>query len=246
MEVFKAIYPIPTPWAQNGTYPPRQGNDIQILIDGQTAYGEITTAFKKAKKFIYLAISYGETDFLLIPESEETLFGILMSRSNEGVDVRMVVWQPADPTTPDTIPDPAPKKISGVNEGHGSIQARWDKAKGYQCWYHSPYGHFEPVPMDFPEKLGCHHQKTYIMDDGDGGFVAFVAASTRFSDTGTLQSTIPWMFDALSRNIQIRLNGLRRSHRSMTFFTRLKDPRWATSWPISLNVIMGPASPMPM
>ncbi len=29
--------------------------------------------------------------------------------------------------------------------------------------------------MDFPEKLGCHHQKTYIMEDGDGGFVAFVA-----------------------------------------------------------------------
>ncbi len=113
MEVFKAIYPIPTPWAQNGTYPPRQGNDIQILIDEQTAYGEITMAFKKAKKFIYLTISYGETDFLLVPESEETLFGILMSRSNEGVDVRMVVWQPADPTTHDTIPDRPRRKFLG-------------------------------------------------------------------------------------------------------------------------------------
>ncbi len=32
MEVSKAIGPTSTPWAQNGTYPPRQGNDIQILI----------------------------------------------------------------------------------------------------------------------------------------------------------------------------------------------------------------------
>ena len=26
----------------------------------------------------------------------------------------------------------------------------------------------------FPHELGCHHQKTYIMDDGEGGVVAFV------------------------------------------------------------------------
>jgi phosphatidylserine/phosphatidylglycerophosphate/cardiolipin synthase-like enzyme len=28
--------------------------------------------------------------------------------------------------------------------------------------------------LDFPAALGCHHQKTYIMDDGAGGVVAFV------------------------------------------------------------------------
>jgi phosphatidylserine/phosphatidylglycerophosphate/cardiolipin synthase-like enzyme len=28
--------------------------------------------------------------------------------------------------------------------------------------------------VDFPAKLGCHHQKTYIMDDGADGIVAFV------------------------------------------------------------------------
>ena len=42
-----------------------QGNEIQILIDGQAAYQEIADAFKKAKKFIYLTISYGDLDFLL-------------------------------------------------------------------------------------------------------------------------------------------------------------------------------------
>jgi phosphatidylserine/phosphatidylglycerophosphate/cardiolipin synthase-like enzyme len=160
-----------TLWAQNGSYPPRKGNEIQILIDGQAAYGEIAGAFHNAKKFIYLTISYADQDFLLVPKSGETMFDILRSRRRDGIDVRMVVWQPAL-HTPDTIPDPA--KISGVNEGPGSILARWDKAKGYRGSYSSPHGHFVPFPLDFPAELGCHHQKTYIMDDGKGGVVAFI------------------------------------------------------------------------
>ena len=163
----------PALWAQYGTYPPRQGNEIRILIDGQTAYGEIASAFHGAKEFIYLTVSYGSQDFLLVPKSNETMFDILRSRRKEGVDVRMVVWQPAMRTA-DTIPDPSPARIPGVNEGPGSIEARWDKAKGYSGWYRSPHGHFEPFYLDFPAELGCHHQKTYIMDDGDGGIVAFV------------------------------------------------------------------------
>jgi len=163
----------PVLWAQYGTYPPRQGNEIRILIDGQTAYGEIASAFHGAKEFIYLTVSYGSQDFLLVPKSNETMFDILRSRRKEGVDVRMVVWQPAMRTA-DTIPDPSPNLIPGVNERPGSIEARWDKAKGYSGWYRSPHGHFEPFYLDFPAELGCHHQKTYIMDDGDGGIVAFV------------------------------------------------------------------------
>ena len=163
----------PTFWAQNGTYPPRKGNEVKIFIDGQAAYHEIATAFHSANKFIYLTISYGNKDFLLVPETKEAMFYILSSRSKDGVDVRMVVWQPAKDTA-DTIPDPSPAKILGVNEGPGSIQARWDKAEGYSGLYQSPRGHFEPFYLDFPAELGCHHQKTYIMDDGSGGVVAFV------------------------------------------------------------------------
>ncbi|MGO8942875.1 MAG: phospholipase D-like domain-containing protein [Syntrophobacteraceae bacterium] len=164
----------PTLWAQDGTYPLRQGNEVEILIDGQAAYSKVAAAFKTAKKFIYLTLSFVDQDFLLVPESGETLFYILRSRPKDGVDVRMVVWQPADKNTPDTIPDPAPPGISGVNEGPGSIQARWDIAKGYHGWYQSPHDHFVPIYLDFPAPLGCHHQKTYIMDDGGNGWVAFV------------------------------------------------------------------------
>ena len=70
--------PASIPWAQDPishrSYPPRKGNEINILIDGQAAYQEIADAFKNAKKFIYLTISYGDTDFLLVPESEAIVF----------------------------------------------------------------------------------------------------------------------------------------------------------------------------
>lgn len=157
-------------WAHDGTYPPRQGNEVDILIDGEKAYEQISDAFYKAREFIYLTISYCDDDFLLVPESGQTLFDILNSRRKAGVDVRMVVWEPALGTS-DTIPDRTP--IPGVNDGPVCIQGRWDEAKGYSGWYRSPHGHFEPFYLEFPAILGCHHQKTYIMDDGEGGVVAF-------------------------------------------------------------------------
>jgi phosphatidylserine/phosphatidylglycerophosphate/cardiolipin synthase-like enzyme len=160
-------------WAKTGSYPPRPGNEIQIFIDGQAAYRGIAAAFDRAKRFINATISFGDEDFLPVPENGETMFDLFRSRQKDGVDVRLVIWQPARATA-DTIPDPAPKTIPGVNEGAGSIQARWDVARGYQGLYSSPRGHFDPVPLDFPAALGCHHQKTYIMDDGAEGVVAFV------------------------------------------------------------------------
>ena len=160
-------------WAVNGSYEHRAGNEVDILIDGEAAYGRISDAFRSAKKFICLTISYGDPHFLLVPESLDIFFDILRSRQKDGIDVRMVVWQPALKTD-DTIPDPAPIKIPGVNEGPGCIQARWDETKGYHGLYKSPQGLFEPWLVELPAFLGCHHQKTYIMDDGGDGYVAFV------------------------------------------------------------------------
>ena len=135
--------------------------------------GKLRPLSISASKFIYMTISFGDWDFLLVPENGEIMLDILRLRRKDNVDVRLVVWQP-ESRTPDTIPDPAPAIIPGINDGPGSIQARWDKAKGYKGEYCSPRNHFEPFPVDFPAKLGCHHQKTYVMDDGADGFVAFV------------------------------------------------------------------------
>ncbi len=116
-------------WAHHGTYPPRPGNDVDILIDGQKAYKEISDAFHSAKKFIYLTISFGDQDFLLVPETGDTLFDILRSRQVEGIDVRMVLWEPAEKTD-DTIPDPAPGRIAGVNEGTGKYSSALGPREG--------------------------------------------------------------------------------------------------------------------
>lgn len=158
-------------WSHDGTYPPKQGNEVKILIDGEEAYKLVSDAFNKAREFIYLTISYCDDDFLLVPETDETIFDILRCRRAKGVEVRMVVWEPALRTA-NTIPDVNP--IPGVNDGPKCIQGRWDKAKGYSGWYKSPHALFPPCPVEFPAILGCHHQKTYMMDDGEGGVVAFV------------------------------------------------------------------------
>lgn len=163
----------PQIWAEHGSYPPRAGNDVKILIDGQAAYSEVSAAMKKAKKFVYSTFSYGDVNFLLVPETGETMFDILRARSKDGADVKIVVWEPAQKTD-GTIPDPAPGKIDGVNDGPGSIQSRWDKAGGYGGWYRGVHNRWWPMYLIFPPALGCNHQKTYIMDDGEGGVVAFV------------------------------------------------------------------------
>lgn len=161
-------------WAKKGSYSPRPGNEIGILIDGQAAYSGIAAAFRKAKKFIYLTISFGDEDFLPVPETGETFFDILRACANEGVEVRMVVWQPAF-HIPETIPDPSPGMIPGVDEGApGSIQARWDRAPGFQGRYASVHNLFRIKYIDFSAEFGCHHQKAYVMDDGEGGCTAFV------------------------------------------------------------------------
>ena len=52
-------------WAHHGTYTPRQGNEVDILIDGQEAYRKISEAFYSAKEFIYLTISYWDRGFFV-------------------------------------------------------------------------------------------------------------------------------------------------------------------------------------
>ena len=66
------------------------------------------------------------------------------------------------------------QKIAGVNEGPRSIQARWDQAPGFNGRYKSVLDLFDPKYINFSAEFGCHHQKTYIMDDGADGWVAFV------------------------------------------------------------------------
>lgn len=163
----------PQIWSRKGSYPARSGNDVKILIDGQAAYADIAAAMNKAKKFIYSTYSYGDVNFLPVPETGETMFDLLRARSAAGVDVKLVVWQPALKTD-GTIPDPAPGRIPGVDGGPGSIQARWDASPGYSGWYSGVTGSWRPMYLFFPPQLGCNHQKTYIMDDGEGGVVAFV------------------------------------------------------------------------
>ncbi|HEX7653603.1 MAG TPA: phosphatidylserine/phosphatidylglycerophosphate/cardiolipin synthase family protein [Verrucomicrobiae bacterium] len=169
--------PPAVPWAvkQKTSYPVRAGNRVAILIDGAAAYAAIAQSFRAAKQFLYTTISFGAPDFRLERGSKDTFFSLLRDQAQAGVDVKAVIWK-SGPTSTDTIPDPsAIPSVYPVNQPGGKcIQARWDEAPGYSDWYRTPVANKEPFWVAFPAALGCHHQKTYIMDDGQGGVVAYV------------------------------------------------------------------------
>ena len=148
----------PTLWALNGTYLPREGNDIRILIDGQAAYDEVAAAFQRAKSFIYLTLSYGNQDFLPVPANNQTMFDILRSRRRAGVDVRMVVWEPATDTA-DTIPDPSPAGIPGVNEGRESVPGPLGQSEGLLGPISVTSRSFLAFPLAFPCGIGMPSSK---------------------------------------------------------------------------------------
>ena len=152
------------------------------------------------------------------------MLSILTSRSNDKVDVRMVVWQPAL-HTPDTIPDPAPDKLRGSMKGPGSIQARWDQAPGFNGRYNSVLDLFDPKDIAISAEFGCHHQKTYIMDDGGDGWVAFVGGINpvqAYWDTPAHDSLdqrrVEWKWPYPLKGDK----GLKIFRRSMTFSTGLR------------------------
>lgn len=184
-----------TLWAKDGTYPPRQGNEIRILIDGQAAYGEIAAAFHGAKEFIYLTLSYGSQDFLPVPASNEAMFDILRSRRKDGVDVRMVVWQPAEQTA-DTIPDPSPGRIAGVNDGLEAFKPAGTRRKVIAAGIGRLMVISSLSTWIFLHNWDAIIRRPTSWTTAQAASWPSLAASIRSRHTGTPPYTTLWMFDA--------------------------------------------------
>jgi phosphatidylserine/phosphatidylglycerophosphate/cardiolipin synthase-like enzyme len=141
-------------WSQTSSYPQRTGNVINVYIDGQDSFAAIYDATQAAKSYIYATFAYVDFDFHLMPDIvPQSLLSEMMARAKAGVDVRLLIWSPAS-GTPGTIQNPV-QEYPGTNAGPGTVQIRWDVAPGKGI---------------YPAKVGCHHQKSFVMD----GIVAFV------------------------------------------------------------------------
>jgi phosphatidylserine/phosphatidylglycerophosphate/cardiolipin synthase-like enzyme len=135
-------------WAA-GDPPPRPGNDLTVLVDGERAIAEICAALKQARSHVHLAGWHVTPAFAIERDggSPNTLRQLLAELA-ERVDVRVLVW--AGPPAPVFEPKRADVK---------RIRDELTDGTRIRCL------------LDARERtMHCHHEKLVIVDDE----VAFV------------------------------------------------------------------------
>ena len=141
------------PPSRTSTYPVRDGNLVRPLVDGVPAFRRICDAVARAERRVWATIAF--VDRTVVLPDGGTVFDLLDRAAARGLDVRVVFWR--QPTL-DPCPAPGWEHFPGnagerawLAERGSTFRARWD---------HLP--------------KGCHHQKSWIVDAGEAGEVAFV------------------------------------------------------------------------
>ncbi|HXD64361.1 MAG TPA: phospholipase D-like domain-containing protein [Solirubrobacteraceae bacterium] len=141
-----------------GDPPPREGCQLDVLIDGANALPEIAEAISRAKRFVHITGWHLEPAFELVRGRPNGAVGVLLAEMAEKVDVRVLVWSGA----PVPLFHPSRGEVSETLDNltrHTRIQAQGD-------------------PKEHP--FHCHHEKTVIID----GEVAFVGGIDMTSSAG--------------------------------------------------------------
>jgi len=143
----------PVPFARGGAYPPRAGNEARPLVDGEPAFRRIAEAVRAARASVWVTVAFVERD-LVLPGARGTLFDFLDGAAARGLDVRALFWR--EPELGRLLP--------GAAHFAGSAEERaWLAARGTRFlarWDHLP--------------RYCHHQKSWLIDAGRPGELAFV------------------------------------------------------------------------
>lgn len=134
-------------WAQ-GSPPPRPGNVLDVLVDGERAVSEILAAIRGARSHVHIAGWHVEPAFDLDRGEERATLRDVLAELAERVDVRVLVW--AGPPVPVFEP-----RRSSVEKNRDEL-TRGSKVR---------------CVLDARERtMHCHHEKLVIVDDE----VAFV------------------------------------------------------------------------
>ena len=141
-----------------GDPPPRDGCELEVLIDGANALPKIAGALAQAEHFVHVTGWHLAPSFELVPGEPGHAIGPLLAALSQRVDVRVLVWS----GSPFAAFHPTRKEVRAALENltHGTrIQAHGD-------------------PKEHP--LHCHHEKTVVID----GKLAFVGGIDLTDDAG--------------------------------------------------------------
>lgn len=144
-------------WARTATYPPREGNTIEVLVDGEEVLPRMADELRKATSYVHIAGWHLEADFRLKPDDESTTLDRLLAELAERVEVRVLLW--AGPPLPAFQPHRSNLR---------AVRDRLTTGTRVKC------------VLDAREyTMHCHHEKNVVVD----GRVAFVGGM----DLTTLQ-----------------------------------------------------------
>ncbi|MGA9859477.1 MAG: phospholipase D family protein [Solirubrobacteraceae bacterium] len=131
-----------------GDPPPRDGCELEVLIDGAEALPVMAEAIANAKHFVHVTGWHLEPAFVMRRGHPEAAIGVLLAEMAERVDVRVLVWSGA----PIPLFHPSRSEVK---------QALANLTQNTKIRAHGD-------PREHP--FHCHHEKTIIID----GELAFV------------------------------------------------------------------------
>jgi phosphatidylserine/phosphatidylglycerophosphate/cardiolipin synthase-like enzyme len=129
-------------WAK-GDPPPRDGNRVEVLIDGETALTAMAQVIAEAKHHIHITGWHITPDFALTRGEKPVILSELLAEMSEEVAVRVLIWAGA--------PMPLLRPWRGDVR---KVRDRLIEEGRIQCALDS---HERP--------MHCHHEKTIVVDD---------------------------------------------------------------------------------
>ncbi len=135
-------------WWADGDPAPREGCELEVLVDGRDAFAQIAQAIQGARESVHICAWHIAPHFELVRGEETIALGPMLAEMAGHVDVRVLVWAGSP------IPAFHPTR-SEVREGITTLT----RETRIRC---------EPDPREHP--FHCHHEKVVVVD----GLVAFV------------------------------------------------------------------------
>ncbi|UCE84936.1 MAG: phosphatidylserine/phosphatidylglycerophosphate/cardiolipin synthase family protein [Deltaproteobacteria bacterium] len=141
------------PHVESGSYPVRAGNRVRPLVDGEPAFRAIRRAVEAAQHSVWVTVAFLKHGFEM-PGGGGSFFDLLDAAARRGLDVRVIFWRSAHQEAEEPgvhFPGTEAQRRS-LAERDARFRARWDVLPG---------------PL-------CHHQKSWLIDAGRPGEIAFV------------------------------------------------------------------------
>ena len=137
-----SLQPPPGGWA-SGDPPPRPGNRLEILIDGEAAFSAMVAAIRAASATVHLAGWHVNPDFALSRDAVPTVLRPLLAETTTRAQVRVLLWG----GSPFRVFRPSRREVRDVHR-------RLVESSSIRC------------ALDTHERpLHCHHEKLVIVDD---------------------------------------------------------------------------------